>query len=279
MDVSILKKRIFELRNEFNPANPMVEDNLVGQNYEIFRDIITKCAFLSFYGNADVWKKAGLRVESQQDFMNCLEKLKKTEIGRGVFGAVYRVHANKCIHNIPSNVKQIAVKVELLRPNTMFGFAPKTPETIKETFEISKRMGVAGIGPKVYDRFITILNDGIRIVSVYEFIDGVTFKDMKWKKPEHKQKAIVSIQELVHKMNKLGVQHSDLHSENIMIDKKGRILLIDFDFASLLENVEQNRLRTLNYNNPVFTKIPTYVSEDAIIFYIHTLLKEGTIKM
>jgi predicted Ser/Thr protein kinase len=270
MDISILKKRIFELSKEFNQAN-LVKD----ENTAFFFDFIKKCAFHTFYGHADIWKKAGLRVESKQDFMNCTEKLKKSELGKGAFGTVYRVHANKCIRNVPANVKHFAVKVELYKPGGIWG-NNKTPERIKETFDISKRMGTVGIGPKVYDRFIVILNDEIRIVTVYELIEGATFKDMKWKNPEHKQKALVSVQELVYKMNKMGILHSDIHGGNIMIDKKGRVVLIDFDFAKRTENVEQNAVHFLNVN---FSEGPDYLSENAINFYIHRLLKEGIIKM
>jgi hypothetical protein len=48
--------------------------------------------------------------------------------------------------------------------------------------KIAKYASKIKIGPKLYDTFVMIDNDSdIKIIKIYEYIDGVTFNNKKWK--------------------------------------------------------------------------------------------------
>ena len=85
----------------------------------------------------------------------------------------------------------------------------------------------------------------------------------------------IEIVRVVHFLNTKGYAHLDLKLENIMIDKDGKIKLIDFGFASRLQGVN-GKLRTYggtkNYMAPeIYRKVP-YLGMYADVFAIGVVL-------
>lgn len=78
-------------------------------------------------------------------------------------------------------------------------------------------------------------------VLIMDFIDGRRLSDMA----SHGlldldliDEVVAQLQEAILEMHECGIQHGDLHPENILIDQKGRIQLIDFGHVRTGETVE-----------------------------------------
>ena len=74
-------------------------------------------------------------------------------------------------------------------------------------------------------------------------------------------------------MNKAGIIHKDLHQGNIMITKKNKIYIIDFDLSRLVENAESNQIKYLHsdykYSN---------IDINLLNFVYNNLISNGIIK-
>jgi serine/threonine protein kinase len=171
-------------------------------------------------------------------------------------------------------VKQVAVKIETVRPYWQLN---QTPAKVREVFAIAKKAAALHIGPDMYDVFIVMGDDGVvKIVKVSEVVDGTSWENTVWKSPAAKAIAIKKLADCVQKMNKGGILHHDIHSGNIMVTKKGEIIMIDYDLASFAKDEEQAALG--RFNSSYSTYSPRGIlSQEGIQFLFQELVKDGTI--
>lgn len=89
---------------------------------------------------------------------------------------------------------------------------------------ILQRMSDAGVSPKV--------------LNIYK-CNGITYILMeKLTEPFKDSKHGNQVRNLMFKMIRAGVFHNDIHAENMMA-KNGRLYFLDFDNASLIDNMTQ----------------------------------------
>lgn len=99
--------------------------------------------------------------------------------------------------------------------------------------EVARKMGALGVGPKVYSwQLCDCATSSIFSVLEMEKITGMSLRQWLGGNRTDAQKAKVrkALSAKVDKMNKAGVIHSDLHDENILVDKQGVPWIIDFTF-------------------------------------------------
>jgi predicted Ser/Thr protein kinase len=276
IDIPRLSDRIQEIVQTYDPSIPeknyTIKDPNMWNNKELIRNLIR---FAKAF-RPEAWKASGLRMETSEALANCVAKVqsKATLMGEGFFGKVFNMPVHKCMKNIPPGVKRVGIKVEAVKGS----FDNQLPERVKSSSDIAKRMGALGIGPKLYDIFYVLNSEGVTLVKVYDLIDGKAWKDMVWKSPAEKSAAIEKLGILIHKMNKAGVIHNDLANDgNVMVDKHGRVYIIDFDLAVRANTMERNRLEFFKQNpgNGDWFGAP-----QKLVDYVYTtLVSERTIKL
>ena len=148
---------------------------------------------------------------------------------------------------MPKHVNTVAVKVERLDMN----YYIHTPEKIKETASIAKKAAKLKIGIHLYDVFVVKIENEYKLVKIYEYIEGQPWGKYKFKSNKQYNEAINTLQHYITIMNKNGILHKDLHTDNVMITPAGKIYIIDFDLASYSDNFEQNDI-ILFYKNNLF---------------------------
>jgi predicted Ser/Thr protein kinase len=278
VNIPNLAARIKEISKKYNDNAPVNNFN-IGQEplFRSMKPFIRAVALKSQTNDPAYWASAGIRMEDPVSFKACVENVKeKTKVlGQGYYGKVFNVPANPCIKHLPKGVKHIGVKVESLKPDVDEN---QTPDRLKEVTMIAKKAGMLQIGPKMYDSFVTVGDDGlVQIIKVFEIIDGTSWMNTEWKSEKAKKNALEKVTKLIHQMNKAGIIHHDLHSGNVMISKTGRVYIIDFDLAKLVENEESDRLSSFTGLN---SWGPKGVLSDKGIQYIYTkLIENGSIKV
>ena len=212
-------------------------------------------------------------------FNSCLETLKsKTkELGSGFFGTVYDVPVSACTSEIsnklPSGLRRVGIKVERLKERS----ASQTPDYIQTVFGIAKKASQLGIGPACYDVCVTLGPDGfVRIVKLFEIIQGQSWDATVWKTPAKKLKALAQLDKHIHTMNKAGIIHQDLHGGNVMVTPSGRVYIIDYDLASYSKDAEAGRLEA--FNDSVW-QTRSADRENCIKYVFQTLLEEGSLRL
>lgn len=90
--------------------------------------------------------------------------------------------------------------------------------------------------PTVYD--VVPLEDGWAVLE--EYIDGATVADIlmgeRYEYPQAKQ-VMLGVCEALVLLHKLGQVHRDIKPENVMIDRNGRVVLIDLDASRTISSV------------------------------------------
>ena len=239
------------------------------------RDALSAIVYNSIISMKSYWTDAGLRIENATEFQDCIDSAKQTPLGSGAFGTVIKMPTRPCMsRRIPKGVKQVAIKIERLRS---FWEYNQTPAKVREVFAIAKKAAALHIGPEMYDVFIVVGDDGIvKIVKVSEVVEGKPWDNVVWKSPAAKAVAVKKLAECVRKMNKAGILHHDLHSANIMVTKKGEIMIIDYDLATFAKNEEQAALGRINDSYSTYTP-QGILSQEGINFLFQELVKDGTI--
>lgn len=278
VNIPKLAARIKAISKGFNNNAPATNFNVAQEPlFRSMRPFIRAVALTTQTADPAYWKSAGIRMEDPADFKACLERVKdKTKVlGQGYYGKVFNVPVDKCIKHVPSGVKRIGVKVESIKPDVDEN---QTPDRLREVTMIAKKAGDLQIGPKMYDSFVTVGDDGlVQIIKVFEIIDGTSWMNTEWKSEKAKKTALEQVDKLIHKMNKAGIIHHDLHSGNVMVSKTGKIYIIDFDLAKLVENEESERIAGFTGLNGWG---PKGVLSDKGMQYIYTrLIEEGAIKV
>ena len=230
IDIPKLAERIQEISKGFKNNAPASNFNASQEPlYRSMQPFIRAVVIKNQTGNAEYWKSGGIRMEDPQTFKACLEKVKERTkvLGQGYYGKVFNVPTEKCIKYVPKGVKHVGVKVENIKPD---GDENQTPDRLKEVTIIAKKAGDLKIGPKMYDSFVTIGDDGlVQIIKVFEIVDGKAWVNVEWETEKAKKVALEQLDVLIHKMNKAGIIHHDLHPGNVMVTKDNKVYIIDFD--------------------------------------------------
>jgi serine/threonine protein kinase len=286
-DIPKLAERIREISKTYpekqgnNPVDGTPEDPWFQPLKEPLRSVLR----MSINLDKKYWKSAGIRVEGPDEFQKCMDKLKKHAklSGEGAFGKVYSVPNDVCFKNVPRGVKRLGVKIETIGGadgfKAIFG-GNVTPERLRDVTKIAKIAGTLGIGPKMYDAFVSVdQHNTVQVVKIFEFVDGKTWADTKWKNPKAREDAQHRLEDLIHKMNGAGIIHHDLHTKNVMIGKNGKLYIIDFDLAKFSKNEESGAIG--RFEDPprfMFEESAKGVSSDNGIRYIYNkLVEEGDI--
>ncbi|NDB81585.1 MAG: hypothetical protein EB127_02365 [Alphaproteobacteria bacterium] len=286
-DIPRLAERIREISKTYpekqgnNPADGTPEDPW----FEPLKQPLRLLLRMSINLEEKYWKSAGIRVEGPDEFQKCMDKLQKYAklSGEGAFGKVYSVPNDVCFKNVPRSVKRLGVKIENIGGGDgfrgIFG-GNVTPERLRDVTKIAKIAGTLGIGPKMYDAFVSVdQHNTVQVVKVFEFVDGKTWQDTIWKNQKAREDAQHKLEDLIHKMNGAGILHHDLHTKNVMIGKNGKLYIIDFDLAKFSKNEESGAIG--RFEDPprfMFEESAKGVTSDNGIRYIYNkLVEEGDI--
>jgi len=273
IDIPALTRRIKELIPAYVPPDSfeLPEDDA----HKGLRQALSSIVYNSIVAMKSYWTEAGLRIEDAKEFQACMDSAKQTELGKGAFGSVVKMPTRPCLsRRIPKGVKQVAVKIETVRPYWQLN---QTPAKVREVFAIAKKAAAIHIGPDMYDVFIVMGDDGvIKIVKVSEVVEGKSWENTVWKSPAAKAIAVKKLADCVQKMNKAGILHHDIHSGNIMVTKKGEIIMIDYDLASFAKDEEQDALGRFNSSYSTYSP-QGILSPEGIYFLFQELVKDGTI--
>jgi serine/threonine protein kinase len=202
-----------------------------------------------------------------------LFKIPKEQIGQGYYGIVYKVPVKTCIQNIPKGTEYIAMKFERINLTNN----NHTPQKLKETISITKKIAELGMGPQLYDVFIVESLGVYFIVKLYEYIEGNAWDVHKFKSTKAYNKALDTLTKYVETFNKHGILHRDLHPKNVMITPSEQIYIIDFDLASYAENFDKESIAFFHAN----TKHILFSSEIEIYtrYVYNQLIKQKIIKL
>ena len=272
LDVPKLSQRIKVFSDAYmkpkNEENNDVDDTF----FSAVRNLIQQTVIKNLTSEQSYWDKGGIRMVDPDIFLKCMEELKGNTkvLGSGYYGKVFNVPANSCIENVPAKVKRVGVKVEFIKSS----YDPnQSPERLQAVLAIAKRAAELGIGPALYDCFVTKDTKGsVQIIKIFEIIEGKAWENIEWADERQKMEAVEQLDALIHKMNKAGIIHHDLHQGNVMVAKSGRIYIIDYDLAKFVDDEENGSIR--NFRNS-FDEGP--VSEDMLKFIYNNLLAEGSI--
>uniref|UniRef100_A0A6C0KN82 Protein kinase domain-containing protein n=1 Tax=viral metagenome TaxID=1070528 RepID=A0A6C0KN82_9ZZZZ len=166
-------------------------------------------------------------------------------INGGAFGEIYN------LKNDPNKV----VKIQEIQYTDYDGRPTEFKEicrTIKQLQLEVKHMKIGaklGISPVVYDHIICIdvQNSKFNSCIVMQKIDGVPLNLwLNEKGNELKPKDKQNIQNMVKKIHGKNIIHKDIHSGNIMVDKKRRFYLIDYGLSVNVKDVIQEEMEHFN---------------------------------
>ena len=149
------------------------------------------------------------------------------ELGEGAFGTTYKVKDGK-------HVRALKIQ-EINNTNTAknsFKEVCDSLRQIKNEVENLRYAGSIGISPKLYDDFICIdhLQSKIYSYILMDYIEG----DMLGTWLENNSltaKDKENLKSMLDKLHKKKILHQDLHSNNIMVSKKGRFYIIDYGLS------------------------------------------------
>jgi len=148
-----------------------------------------------------------------------------------------------------------------------------------------KKLKKYSISPKVYDIFFILNENTMQLYSliVMDHIQGITLQEYKDKKGKLDDVDIKKINDKITKLHKLGIYHSDLHSYNIIVVKKGKkydFIFIDFGEAQNSKNMNDvgDRTKWQDYNNYDIGLKPKLKSgEKKLYIALAKIIKNGAI--
>ncbi len=206
--------------------------------------------------------------------LKCItEKIDRNNfIGSGLYGSVYKIS------------EEIAVKfASLASYQREISYCKNdVGKCVREEVALSRKAGLLGVGPKIYDHFLCKVKDDEYYSVIYmELIKGVPLETWFNSNPtireiEKVREKIRLKKNLLHRNN---IFHNDLHDENIMVITNGSldIKIIDFGMAisskSLLlkEKLYDNSSINSIFEKKKLLKAPS----DALLYYyvVYNLIK------
>jgi len=182
----------------------------------------------------------------ETDYITNLGYNQIKEIGKGGFGTVYLCKKNN---------KKYAIKMQRFFYNPYAILEDFIKRNINE-YDKLKKLNKYSISPKVYDIFFILNENTMQLYSliVMQHIQGITLQEYKDKKGKLDDVDKKKINDKITKLHKLGIYHSDLHSYNIIVVKKGKkydFIFIDFGEAQNSKNMNDvgDRTKWQDYNN------------------------------
>ncbi len=123
------------------------------------------------------------------------------------------------------------------------------PEAI-ETYEKIQNLRCENL-PEIYD--VLKMDDGQVVLE--EYIDGLTVAqvmEIDKYRSAGARKVILGVCSALSVLHKLGIIHRDVKPENIIIDKSGRIVLIDFNASRTISETSKDTviMGTVGYASP-----------------------------
>jgi len=175
-------------------------------------------------------------------------------LGKGRYGEVFSTKY-PCAKYGRVAVKIEEIKIELIDDESIH--KKQLPHHVHSYVEIANKMSKLEITPHIFDTFICITGDKMKIIKVMQLAQGKPLKNIMWKSDNHYKDAIQKVKKIVKVMNQHGVMHNDLNFGNIMVTLKDgyadKISIIDFDGASetiesdtLDKEYEENRLNKMS---------------------------------
>jgi len=153
------------------------------------------------------------------------------EIGKGGYGTVY--FGKK-------NAKKYAIKMQ--RFDNIYGNLEEFLQSNINEYNKLKKLGKYSLSPKVYEIMFIFNEFTMQLYSliVMEHIQGITLQKYKDKKGKLSNDDKNKLNNKIIKLHKLGIYHSDLHLNNIMVIKKAKnydFIFIDFGLAKNSKNI------------------------------------------
>jgi tRNA A-37 threonylcarbamoyl transferase component Bud32 len=277
LDINKLSLYVNNIVKKYNSLNKSNNVDVKKPNKNFFSDSIIKLLSLiiskELLFDKEYWNKYGIRFDESKNMQKKIKSIEKTKIkGKGAYGSVYKVKSTIFDDLSKKNKKKfnsdyVAVKIEKLNPKYFI------INNLVNGINISKSAAKIKIAPKLYDTFVIIDNEkNVKIIKIFEYIEGDTLNNKKWNSDIEKKNIFSELKKIVHKMNKAGIIHHDLHKGNVMITKTNKIYIIDFDFSGFAENEEQIRVKYMNnnYNNYI-------VNNDLLNYVYNNCIKDGII--
>ena len=247
LDLKAFEPTVLKYASEYKPTMNIPEPPQHPLLYS-FKTIITGILTNTKIRESKYWSKYGIRMETSDEFKKCVEKFEKHAklLGSGFYGSVFKTKPPSCVKNVPKGTTYVAIKIESFKFDS-WGPSSQTAPRVADAAAISKIAGKLNIGPKFYDCFIMFGKAGdVQIVKVFEYIEGKSWTDMKWKSSEKKADAIEQLSKKIKKLNNAGIIHHDLHQGNVMVSKANDVYIVDFDLARFSKSDESNRISAFN---------------------------------
>jgi serine/threonine protein kinase len=193
---------------------------------------------------SDVGSKEGKNPEPNQ--LNCNIKDFKIyeELGKGAFGTVYRAQYKN------GNKSHV---IKILNQDKL------NIESVKREFNVLERLDSPFIA-----KFYCMTACGDRIAQVFDYIQGedlfsylASLGLLRSKRPLKEENVKIIAWELIHALKYLqerGIAWGDLKMENIIIDIRGHLNLIDFGLAEFFDASTQLGGGTTDYIAPEILK-------------------------
>lgn len=175
--------------------------------------------------------------------MNKIDKYELIgSLGVGGFGNVYKA--------VSDNGDIVALK-------TLNPYLPDDPKIISKFFHEAKILSKLN-HPNIC-KLINFFADGPDYTIVMEYIDGIDLKELMFHEPDNrlpsKQAINIANQCLAafQYAYEMGVLHLDIKPSNIMIDKNGKSIIMDFGIARVIGDTSHNwitRIMSPAYSPP-----------------------------
>jgi len=169
-------------------------------------------------------------------------KNKVVNAGSGAFGDVIKTSGKKYKYAIK------VINLDKQDDNHFMNEDFKTTvESLEREAEITRKMGELGIGPKLFDVYSCKVDGRITYYFVLEYMNQGSFYDYIEKNNIKKlpENIITNLITKLKKMHEHGFLHNDLHSGNILVNKRnGKIEFYISDFG-LTKNMKEEKIDNL----------------------------------
>ena len=277
VDLPALAERVKAIAKTYKNSNNANNSNSV-DTQNILKGFVGSLIMTALAEEESYWGRAGIRMVSHSDYESCFAKLRSGSkvLGSGEFGQFMSLRANSCIRGLPAGLKKVGIKTEYLKD---YYHPNQSPEGVRDAFLIAKKAASLGIGPEMYDLFITKDAKGkVLIVKVSQIINGKTWEDTEWDSPQQQHAAAIKLRAAIQKMNSAGIIHHDLAPRNVMVDKSGRVYIIDYDLAKFVKNEEYGLIHEFDDSFPGEYEPVGVATHDGTNYVYKKLVEEGSIK-
>lgn len=181
------------------------------------------------------------KISLQDNFQTKLEDLKFVKtLGNGKFGSVSLVHNGKNLYAIKAINKKIIERQSIL---------------IK--YFLEERSILLTVDHPFIMKLVKTLRNGDFVCYLTEYIPGIVLskhleqrKEAKVRNKEETRFYVAILIIIINYLNSKNISHRDIKPDNIMIDEKGYIKLIDFGTATTIRDFTNTITGTPHYIAP-----------------------------